>query len=199
MTAATALVGGFADAVFDSQATFRVLMDAMAHPGRVLELPATAEAPGALGPGQAAVALTLIDATTPVLLDRDFDGADVRTWLSFHTGASVTDDAATAAFAFIARGHAVPADLPTGTEDYPDRSATVVIEVAGFGNGERFILSGPGIDGHAEVAVSGLAGGFADRLADNRALFPRGLDFILTAGRDVLALPRSTVFAPLED
>jgi alpha-D-ribose 1-methylphosphonate 5-triphosphate synthase subunit PhnH len=33
--------------------------------------------------------------------------------------------------------------------------------------------------------------GFAGRMAENRALFPRGLDIILTCGRRLAALPRS--------
>jgi alpha-D-ribose 1-methylphosphonate 5-triphosphate synthase subunit PhnH len=40
--------------------------------------------------------------------------------------------------------------------------------------------------------VSGLPDGFAARWAANRAAFPRGVDVILCAGRDVAALPRTT-------
>ena len=37
--------------------------------------------------------------------------------------------------------------------------------------------------------------GFAARWAANRALFPRGVDLVLCAGRDLAALPRATAVA----
>lgn len=77
----------------------------------------------------------------------------------------------------------MPDGLPLGTQDYPDRSATVVIEVDGFEAGETLRLAGPGVESIFDLTVAGLPDGFLQLMADNRALFPRGLDFVLTAGR----------------
>ncbi len=64
--------------------------------------------------------------------------------------------------------------------------------VEALGAGARFVLSGPGIDGETALAVDGLPDDLTERLAANRALFPRGVDLVLTCGREIAALPRST-------
>lgn len=190
------LDGGFGQPVFEAQAIFRLVMDAMAQPGNVRHVEADVGAPGLSGPAQAALALTLCDADTPVWCANA--PSELGAWFAFHTGAPLATAASEAAFAFLGHGDAVPADLPLGTQDYPDRSTTVIIEVLRFGEGKRFRLTGPGIDGHRDLAIAGLPEGFATFRAANRALFPRGLDVVLTAGRDLVGLPRSTQFLPLE-
>lgn len=190
------LEGGFSQPVFEAQVAFRLLMDAIARPGSVRRMEADVAAPGLAGPAQAALALTLCDADTPVWCANTTSGLDA--WFAFHTGAPLARMSGEAAFVFLGQGDAVPDDLRLGTEDYPDRSATLVIEVRDFGKGESFHLMGPGIDGARDLAVAGLPEGFVTFRAANRALFPRGLDVVLTAGRDLLALPRSTHFLSSE-
>lgn len=190
------LDGGFGQPVFEAQATFRLLMDAMAKPGRISRVEAAVAAPGLAGPAQAALALTLCDAETPVWCGNA--SPELGAWFAFQTGASVTNAPDAAAFAFIGQGEGVPDSLPLGTQDYPDRSATVVIEVRSIGEGECFRLAGPGIDGHRDLALDGLPEGFVAFRTANHALFPRGIDVVLTAGRDLVALPRSTRFTHSE-
>jgi len=78
-----------------------------------------------------------------------------------------------------------------GTDPYPDRSATLVIEVPVLGAGTTRRWRGPGIDGQAAVAVGGLGTDFWQAWADNHALFPCGIDIVFAAGSQLLALPRS--------
>jgi len=189
-----ALSGGFAQPVFEAQAVFRLIMDAIARPGSVATIPADVAAPGSLGIAQAALLLTLADADTPVWFGAPVP--ELAAWLAFHTGARLAADPSSACFAFIGPGQRLPQDLPLGTQDYPDRSATLVIEVETFGRGEALRLMGPGINGRTELTVAGLPDGFLTLLADNRTLFPRGIDVVLTAGRDLVALPRSTRLVP---
>ena len=54
-------------------------------------------------------------------------------------------------------------------------------------------LCGPGIRGHSDVAVDGLAAAFWDALALNRKRFPLGFDAFLVARDSVLGLPRTVM------
>jgi alpha-D-ribose 1-methylphosphonate 5-triphosphate synthase subunit PhnH len=63
-----AIEGGFADPVFQSQAVFTALMQAMARPGLRQTLADCLQPPAPLEAGIAAVALTLCDPDTPVCM-----------------------------------------------------------------------------------------------------------------------------------
>jgi alpha-D-ribose 1-methylphosphonate 5-triphosphate synthase subunit PhnH len=192
------LAPGFSDPVLASQAAFRTVMEAMARPGSVAAVDAAVTPPAPLSIAAAAVALTLLDFETPMWLDSTLAGAsDIGVWLKFHTGAPLTADCGAAAFAFIAN----PARMPDfdgfcrGSVEYPDRSTTLVLQVEELSEGDGFRLSGPGINGARMLSAAPLPPGFADRMATNRALFPRGVDIILTCGRLLAALPRSVHLA----
>jgi alpha-D-ribose 1-methylphosphonate 5-triphosphate synthase subunit PhnH len=109
----------------------------------------------------------------------------------------VTSDPRQAAFAFIADPVQAPAfdDFSLGTPQYPDRSATLVLQVEGFGTGQRLLLSGPGIADVQSFSAQPLPPDFQTRIAANRALFPRGVDVILVSPNAVAALPRSVASA----
>ena len=188
---AAALSPGLSDPATDAQGCFRALLDAMSRPGLVRRVPvAELRPPAPLSPAAAAVLLTLADAATPVWTDA---GADAAAWLAFHTGCPPAASPGDAAFV-LACGTPPPLDaLMQGTDEEPHRSATVVAQVAALEAGRGgWRLSGPGIDAAHRLRVSGLPEGFAARWAANRAVFPRGVDLILCAGRDVAALPRTT-------
>ena len=131
------------------------------------------------------------------LYDRELaalaQGGEVADWIRLHAGARVTSDPAEAAFAFIADpAHAPAFDVfSPGTPEYPDRSATLVLQVDDFGGGEGLSLSGPGIADARAFSARPLPGDFPARIAANRALFPRGVDVVLVSPEAVAALPRS--------
>ncbi|QCK84467.1 phosphonate C-P lyase system protein PhnH [Phreatobacter aquaticus] len=190
-----AIATAFADPVHESQAAFRAVMNALARPGTIQPVAGLAEAPTPLSPVAAAVALALADYETPVFLDAPLAAsAEIAAYLTFHTGARTTPEPSLAAFALIAD----PARLTSlegfalGTDIYPDRSTTLILQVEGFGSGKALILQGPGIKGESSLSVSGLPAGIVAMLADNRALFPRGVDLVLAGPDGVAALPRTT-------
>ncbi|MFB2551829.1 phosphonate C-P lyase system protein PhnH [Ensifer soli] len=191
-----ALSGAFSDPVFQSQAVFRALMDAMARPGTIVTLPARAEPPTPLGPAAGAVALTLCDGDTPVYLAPPLLASALPGWLAFHTGAPVTRVKAEAHFAFTGPEALCLSAFSAGTQDYPDRSTTLVVELLALAGGRRLTLRGPGIEATTEIAPAGLPEIFPDLWAENRALFPRGVDLILAAGSEILCLPRTTRLTP---
>lgn len=191
---ASAYAGAFTEPVFQSQAVFRAVMDAMARPGTIALLGASASPPAPLGAGAGAIALTLCDDGTPVWLSPALANSSVPSWLSFHTGAPLTDVKPEARFVFVDAGGIVPGfdQFALGTQEYPDRSATLVLEIASLEGGAELVATGPGIKHETILSPVGLPDIFLTLWAENRALFPRGVDLILVAGAQVLCLPRTT-------
>ena len=191
-----ALKLGFGRPVQDSQAVFRTVMMAMARPGDIRTIDVDLDPPGRLGVAAAALALALCDFETPVWLAPGLSGQDgVAEYLRFHTGAPLVQDPAKAHFAFLGGGESLP-DFSTfslGTLAYPDRATTLVVEVDTLADDGGFVLAGPGIAGKTHLRAAPLPDDLAARLADNRSLFPRGVDLVLTCGDRLAAIPRSTI------
>jgi alpha-D-ribose 1-methylphosphonate 5-triphosphate synthase subunit PhnH len=182
------LLPGFVDPVAGAQLAFRAVLDALSHPGLVVPCGEGLEAPAPLAPAAAAVLLALVDADTPLWLDA---GGAAEAWARFHCGAPLLAGPAGAAFA-VATGTPPPLDqLDAGTDEAPQRSATLVLQVAALTEGTGWRLSGPGIAASRRLRVEGAPPGFVRHWAANRALFPRGVDVILCAGRHLAALPRT--------
>lgn len=179
------LTGGFADPAVQSAHAFRALLEAMARPGRIFPVSgATPPAPLSAAAGVALLVLT--DSTTPVHLAGAADCAAVRGWIAFHTGAPLVA-AEAAHFALGTWAALAPAArFRRGELAYPDRSATLIVEVEHLANaGAR--LTGPGIATDIRLSLPETAAFQA-----NRGLYPLGFDTILTCGDRLAALPRST-------
>ena len=187
----TVLAPGFSDPGHDAQRLFRAVLDAFAHPGRIMSLPDPPAGPGTISPATAAYLLTLVDRDTPLWLAPEFELPAVRDFVRFHTGAPIVARRDEAVFAVLAHDTASLDGFAIGTDLYPDRSAILVIEVPVLGAGAARRWRGPGIDGQAAVAVGGLGATFWQAWADNHALFPCGVDVVFAAGSQLLALPRS--------
>lgn len=190
-----ALAPGFADPVTSSQMVFRAVMHALARPGTLHLLAPELTPPPSLGRGMAAVALALVDYESPVWLDASLAAVpEVAQWLRFHTGAPLTTHRSEAAFALVIDAGALPSldSFALGTAEYPDRSTTLVIEVARFEGCRSFALAGPGIAGVQSFSAGPLPEGFGGALRTNRTLFPRGVDLVFVCGDRIAALPRST-------
>ncbi len=202
MTTVAELPAGFADKVLSAQTTFRSVMDAMARPGSVQRVAAASGAPAAMMRGTAAIALTLFDHDTPVWLDPLLsETSDVGKWLKFHTGAPVVADPSVCSFAVIGDARALPAldRFAFGTNEYPDRSTTVILQVESLTQGSTFELRGPGIDGAAMLQATLQPADLFERLAINATLFPRGIDVVLVADDAIVAIPRTTRLAAKGD
>jgi alpha-D-ribose 1-methylphosphonate 5-triphosphate synthase subunit PhnH len=151
--------------------------------------------PAPLSSGAGAIALALLDYESPFWLDEALAGQpDVAQWLRFHTGAPVARDSKDAAFAFMADPACV-ADFDSfapGTAEYPDRSTTLVFQVAHLSGPAVMNLRGPGIAGERKFVVSPYPADLVARLQRNHALFPCGLDLLFVTADAVAAIPRST-------
>ena len=197
-----ALRPGFRDPVHDAQAVFRAAMEALSRPGLVRALPADLDPPEPLTPELAALALALSDADTPLWLDAPLvRSPEVAAYLRFHTGAPVVANPADAAFALIADPAACPdfSAFAPGTPDYPDGSATLILALDRLTEDDGPAFAGPGIRGRVRLDAGPLPAAWPARLAANHALFPRGIDLLLTAPGRVAGLPRSArVLEPAE-
>lgn len=186
---------GFIDPVLSSQSVFRAVMNALARPGSVQTVAMVADAPSRLMPATAAVALALFDHDSPIWIDDHFNADPaIAAWLRFQSDAPLTVDASLASFALIHGGAALP-DFETfalGTPEYPDRSTTLVVQVDTLTAGPELVLRGPGIKDTVSLRAGALPSDFVVRMQANRALFPRGVDLLLTCGAELTALPRST-------
>lgn len=179
---------GFTDPVGDSQSCFRAVLGALSRPGTRHRAGAALSPPAPLGHAAAAVLLTLADADTPLWLEGAPEAA--WEWLAFHCGASRAGGPGAAIFAW-ARSLPDLGTLAQGSDEAPESSATLILQVAAIGAGRTLRLAGPGIATSTVLAVDGLPADFPARWAANHALFPRGVDLILCAGTDLAALPRS--------
>jgi alpha-D-ribose 1-methylphosphonate 5-triphosphate synthase subunit PhnH len=195
MTTVKELPAGFADKVKSAQSTFRSVMDAMARPGSVQRIVPAAAAPSPMMRGTAAIALTLFDHDTPIWLDPAMsETSNVAKWLKFHASAPVVQDSAICHFALIGDAGALPGldRFSFGSNEYPDRSSTLIIQVESLTEGSAIELCGPGIDGSSIVHAAMQPADLFERLAINAKLFPRGIDVVLVADDAIVAIPRTT-------
>jgi alpha-D-ribose 1-methylphosphonate 5-triphosphate synthase subunit PhnH len=180
------LSGGFADPAIASAAAFRKVMEAMARPGTI-HMVTGAAPPAPLSPATGAVLLTLCDPDTPVHLAGELDCEAVRAWIAFHTGAPVSRPSH-CIFAVGGWSDLMPlGGYQIGTPQYPDRSATLIVQVGRL-EPDGAVLSGPGIKETHILSLPDI-----EAFQHNAGHFPLGLDFIFTCCDRVAALPRSTV------
>ncbi len=185
--------GGFSDLVLGAQNVFRATMEALARPGQPQGIGTDAAPPAPMTPELGAMALTLCDHDTPVWLDPVLRSSEaVTAWIAFHCGALITDDIGEAAFALVTDAARLPRldAMGQGTDEYPDRSTTVVL-AAGLTE-TAVVLKGPGINGELRTILPLPNGDFLAQWADNRARFPRGVDLLLVRNGTVIGLPRTT-------
>jgi alpha-D-ribose 1-methylphosphonate 5-triphosphate synthase subunit PhnH len=189
---ATNFPAGFADPVFDSQATFRAVLDALARPGTVCEVPVALAAPVPLTPAAAAVCLTLLDFETPLWVQSR--NAQYEAWLAFHCGCPIVSAPRAARFAVVDDIATMPplAVFDAGSPEFPDRSATVIVQVPSLREGAGWLLTGPGVRGRARLEVGGAGAEFLGAWRANTQLFPCGVDIVFAAGTRLAALSRTT-------
>jgi alpha-D-ribose 1-methylphosphonate 5-triphosphate synthase subunit PhnH len=183
---------GFARPVFESQSTFRAVLQAMSNPGRPVSVPVRAQGPSGWSGTMAAVVLTLCDMDTPLWLDPEAASSEALRFLRFHCGSPVTDMPRAASFGIILNPNAMPAleEFSSGDAEYPelhDHPAGRALT----GPAERLArIHGPGIAGTVELP-NWLPRGFTEQWTRNGELFPRGVDVILAAPNAIVGLPRT--------
>lgn len=183
--AEAALKGGFENPPIDSARAFRRITNAMARPGKIETL-VGATPPPPMSVAAGTVLLTLCDPDTSLALLETLNNQEIRDWVTFHTGAPIVS-AQKADFVFGAWNNVLPFQTyKTGDAQYPDRSATLVIEWEQLKNRGAH-LQGPGIK---DIAFLNLPS--VQPFVENAAQFPLGIDFLFCSDDQIAGLPRST-------
>jgi alpha-D-ribose 1-methylphosphonate 5-triphosphate synthase subunit PhnH len=194
------------DIVFDAQRVFRTLATAMSHPGEVHRIPTVPfeRSPEGLHVSLLSVLLTLCDNTVRSAV------VGPETWSRYvevNTGTTMSEpaDADYVVVSGVSYEAVIPT-LATGTLEYPEDGATVILLVdalapsraeAAEGNGSHewlaLQLSGPGVDGQIELAISGAEERYFDDLREANQVYPLGIDMILLDhDGQTSAIPRSS-------
>lgn len=177
------------DEALHAQKTFRVLLNAMAHPGKFYDL-------SFIGDNSYLylVLKTLLDCEVTFAVfgtNRERLSREIR----LLTGA-VESEVEDADFLIItdesSRGEIERAKI--GTAEYPDRGATLIYSIEkGNSNPVNLRLAGPGIHGELGLSVYGIAKKEFLTLKGINRNYPLGLDSIFVFGDGkILCLPRST-------
>lgn len=184
------LLASFTHPVADAQYAFRRILKAMSEPGCMVSLPLH-HGWGTLSPAATAVLLTLVDQESPLWIDAGLDSESLRNNLRFHTGAPLVESR-DAPFAL---SHTAslpdPADFAAGDNFSPEKSTTLIIEVASLNGGLTLRLSGPGLREPRAIAPK-LPESVINYLRARPHSFPQGVDLIFTCGEAMMALPRTT-------
>jgi alpha-D-ribose 1-methylphosphonate 5-triphosphate synthase subunit PhnH len=184
---------GFGDATLESQTVFRRGLAALAQPGTLVEFADAPLPPHGVHAAANALLLALLDQDCRLWLSPSLDGA-VSGYLRFHTGCVLVGSHRDANFALVASAAELPplGSFETGSDEFPERAATVVVQVEALVGSGAWRLQGPGIRGDVRLQASGLGGDFLAQWKRNGALFPRGVDLFLASGSLLCGLPRTT-------
>jgi len=183
------------DQVFTSQQIYRLLLDAMARPGRVVALPKLRiSPPEGLSRPMAGLVFTLLDQETAFAVLPDH-----QPWSSYLCLNTGSRQAAVSEAEFIIIDGRI--DLPEllevnrGNLLFPDRGATLMVMVSAVGDegaDTRLTLEGPGIPGTRALSLCGLHPGNLERVQTLNREFPLGVDLVITDHRNALVcIPRS--------
>jgi len=190
----TELLPGFEHAAFDSNAVFRVLLDAMSRPGRIYDLPLEIASPDGLNATTTATLLAMADMDTTIWLSPSCAEKPAIDHLKFHCGCPISKDVTQADFA-VARiddDLSFITDLSVGNAEYPDQSATLILMVDDITNAPSMALKGPGIKDMHHLEIKNLPESFHAWRAENHHMFPCGVDVIFASPTKIAALSRTT-------
>ncbi len=194
---------GFDD-IFDSQAVFRALLDALSRPGAIVQLPSRdyPGAPQGFCRPALSVLKTLCDHRVSFAVGSGMRTAELVRYLEINL-ATRHDTAGEADYALF-DGRIYDDDfrrLKRGTPELPEASATALLCVEWLAEGRiessqpsfRMELAGPGIEARAVLCASGLDSRYASARAETNRFFPVGIDlFLVDAAGRVAGIPRGT-------
>jgi alpha-D-ribose 1-methylphosphonate 5-triphosphate synthase subunit PhnH len=194
---------GFANDFHTSQMVFRTALKALSYPGKLHTLEHDAPVPNETNPVIGGLLLALLDSETSLWSSNSMTMNFALDWLKFHTDCAVFKTTEEADFLWIKNIRDLPnlKKCKLGSDQYPDKSATCLIEVPNLNKKSpwRYKLKGPGIKFEEKLEIQGWdEEDYHDFLSfwnENNRLFPCGIDVFLSDGQYILGLPRTTHLA----
>lgn len=190
------------DTIRSDQQTFRTALSVLSNPGRTERL-ATAsrsDAPAVNGNRfTGPLLMALLDHEVSFSVEPGPDAGAFAAYILKRTRCPIVSaDRA----AFVVADHStldqqLPLELHTGSFDYPDDSATLIVQVPTLDQNVAadltIVVEGPGVPGRRVVKLTGVGGEFFAARDRANAHYPIGIDllFIDQEGR-IIGLPRTS-------
>jgi alpha-D-ribose 1-methylphosphonate 5-triphosphate synthase subunit PhnH len=192
------------DDVFDSQATFRALLDCLSRPGAVRTLPARSfgSTPAEFCPPALSLLKTLCDHRVSFSVGSSALRADWVSYLEINLSARFRSVGEADYVLF--DGKKFDADfalLKRGSLEFPESSATAVLCVQQLSDKQppgpstcQLRLRGPGVRDLATLAVAGFDLQYLHERSQANRFYPMGIDlFFLDWDRRLAGIPRTSV------
>jgi alpha-D-ribose 1-methylphosphonate 5-triphosphate synthase subunit PhnH len=182
----------FTSAARESQAVFRAVLQALARPGRIYQLPAVREFPRADARYGYAILAALADGEVSICLTGASEAECA--FASLGTGARLSRVGEADYALALEDDPTVPISLTRGELETPEDGATLVALVRRIGaDGLALSCAGPGVRSSTRLRVAGLS---SETMAARNvacSAYPLGIDLILVDvdGR-VAGIPRTT-------
>lgn len=163
----------------------RALLLVHSYPGRIEEIGSfCAPADAALG-----VLACLADQAVSIADPQQLIDAEYWPFL-----AAARAPVETAPFILVDATQPVPDDFhpSLGESEHPERGASLIARITSLGHGPASFWHGPGIDGTARLACTGLDASWLRARRSWCRHMPLGIDLILADATHIAALPRSS-------
>lgn len=194
---------GFDD-VFDSQATFRSLLDALSRPGKICRLPDRVYqgAPDGFCPPALSILKTLCDHRVSFSIVSGNRKSEWSRYLEVNL-ATPFEDVEKADYV-IFDGTTFDEDfmrLKRGSSEFPENSATALLCVGRLADGAvetgmpscRLCCTGPGVQDRTFLTITGLDPRYNEARSRTNNVSPLGIDlFLVDTGGRVAGIPRSS-------
>ncbi|ARU89210.1 phosphonate C-P lyase system protein PhnH [Pseudomonas sp. M30-35] len=193
--------------VLKVRASFSLARQAMAAPGQIQRADEWMYVQSPLDEATFALCVALLDVDSQVWLGPSLDTPGLRMALAIHCGCTFVELRQAARFALLGVAELDNlADFDNGLDACPGRACTLIVQLDNLAAGPELRWRGPGIkqvQRNGVIDVRRVRLPLAETFWEQRSArnnFPQGLDIYFSAGRQLLALPRSThVFASEAD
>ena len=188
------------DHVHQAQEHFRLILSAMANPGKINLVEASIDPIGNINKAAAIVGLALLN--QDVTFHIQSVSTSLRAYFTLNT-ASLPATAEKADFLFLNGDISVLNAIKSakvGDPEYPETGAFLIIDSTFISESPiarslEMVLKGPGVKGTKKVYLSGVHPAILDQILIKNAEYPLGVDSIFTDYKgNILCVPRTNQF-----